>query len=213
MMKCVFVFATSLFVLAMAPRAAFASTISFEDTGQSGACGATTLSTTSVGFVFTSPRQNVCNGTRVDLVSNGTNFLVADTAVTINMAPVAGGTFSLSAFDYAELYWASQYPASIRVTGSVFGGGTLSQTLTMDGIMDGPNGALVDFQHGTLSGFTNLTSASFQALSGFGSPAPNFSLDNIVVTDERPSSVPEPATLGLMGFGLVAIASLLRRKI
>ena len=74
---------------------------------------------------------------------------------------IGGAPFALTSIDYAK--WQSDipaplYPATITVTGNQVGGTTVSTTLSLDGIFDGPGGQL-DFQTATFgSDWTNLVS-------------------------------------------------------
>ncbi len=106
------------------------------------------------------------------------------TSVTMSLA--GGGTFSLLALDAASGDPNFGASTSILVTGNLFGGGTVSQTLT----------ATVTWASYTLSGFSNLTSVVFSNSSGEG-----LSLDNI----DTGSAVPEPSSLALVMAGGAAL--------
>ena len=129
--------------------------------------------------------------------------------VDIVMSQLGGGAFSFSQFDGAELFVAAPggFPnaTSILVTGALSGGGSVSATFALDGIVDGAGGA-ADFQTFFLPGsFTNLTSVTFSGLIG-SSGTGGLGIDNIVV-----DTVPEPSTVFLLGLGLTGI--LARRRL
>jgi hypothetical protein len=90
----------------------------------------------------------------------------------------------------------SLWAPEIVVTGQISGGGTISQSFALDFIHDGVGG-VADFQSFTISSaFTNLESISFEASNGTG----HFSIDSL-----NYETIPEPATLALMGLGLAGI--------
>lgn len=92
----------------------------------------------------------------------------------------------------------------VTVTGTLSGGGTLTQTFVTDALGDGP-GPLADFQTFSLIGFNDVISVQFASI------AKPFAIDNINVT-ESSAPVPEPASLFLLGSGLSGLAALVRRR-
>lgn len=139
-----------------------------------------------------------------DCADNGTKYLYGfpDGSV-ITMSAISGQTFDLESFDAAELFTdrASQVADTIELTGNIFGGGTISQTVTLDGIVDSVGGA-ADFQTFlTIPGFENLLSVVVTARNSAGAPTGWVGLDNIVVS----AAVPEPATVAITALGLVLI--------
>ena len=162
-------------------------------------------SITTQGFDFTTvaPILFACDGTRVDLASNGTNTVGSQTPTITTMAQTGGGLFSLIAIDLAELFIGNS-PKNLRVQvkGRVQGGGIVRVVFLLDGINDGAGGA-ADFETFILPGnFVNLTSLNIT-----GVPTDRifrrFMFDNIVVTTQV---VPEPTSLLLLGVGLAALA-------
>ena len=122
--------------------------------------------------------------------------------------------FSLAGFDYAELQptGSGANAERLRVVGDLVGGGTMSQTVILDGINDGPGG-VADFQTTSLtSAFTSaiFTQVSISGVRGDIAPG-GFALDNVVLTGER-GGVPEPASWALMILGFGGAGSLLRRR-
>jgi Concanavalin A-like lectin/glucanases superfamily/Bacterial Ig domain len=110
----------------------------------------------------------------------------------VTMARVGAGTFSLFSLDAAEFY-AQPVPdrpdaERLTITGFQAGGGTVTHTLTLDGVRDGPAG-VVDFQHFTLPGtFVNLTSVVFTGLRGVDE-AGGVSVDNLEYTLSVPGTI------------------------
>jgi len=99
-----------------------------------------------------------------------------------------GGPFDLLSIDLAELN--ASKVADVKFTGNLSGGGTVTQTFTLDGIAF----AVETFD---FTGFTNLQSVTWVQQS------PYHQFDNIVVQN----AIPEPSTLaalgGLLGIGLI----------
>ena len=120
--------------------------------------------------------------------------------------------FSMQSFWGGEFYSAGS-PANsptIRVIGTFVGGGTVTQDFLLDGYADGNGGLPADMQVFTLSpAFTNLAKVDFLGLVSPGFTNNYYSLDNIVVNG---STVPEPASMMLLGTGLAGVAARLRRR-
>lgn len=109
-----------------------------------------------------------------------------------------GSAFDLTSIDLSEL----NGPTSANVTfiGTLLGGGTVSQTFTLDGIFG--------FQTFVFDAvFSNLLRVSWiQA-------APYHQFDNIVINGGNGGqNVPAPGALGLLGLGLIGMGLARRRK-
>ena len=184
-----------------------ATTITFEDHAVgSGVAQPLIGDPTSGGFLFdmlSNVYQFANNSAHVD---NGSTYLVTEgTPSQVTFSQIGGAPFALTSFDYAE--WQEAGTArTITVTGNQVGGTTVSTTLTLDGIFDGPGGQ-PDFQTAAFGPqWANLVSV---VLLGTGATFGNlnyFAMDNIVVGT---AAVPEPGTLTLLGLGS---AYLIRRR-
>lgn len=136
-------------------------------------------------------------------VTNGTNILVASgsSSPSVTMMKTGGG-----AFDVASL-WATGSSSlgggTIRLLGSLMGGGSVTTTLTVG----------TSFSQYFLSGFNNLMSLSFTSGSGGGYQAAGagFALDDFDLVG-KPSPVPVPAALPLMLVGIGSFAFIRRRR-
>ena len=184
-----------------------ATTITFEDHAVgSGVAQPLIGDPTSGGFLFdmlSNVYQFANNSAHVD---DGSTYLVTEgTPSQVTFSQIGGAPFALTSFDYAE--WQEAGTArTITVTGNQVGGTTVSTTLTLDGIFDGPGGQ-PDFQTAAFGPqWANLVSV---VLLGTGATFGNlnyFAMDNIVVGT---AAVPEPGTLTLLGLGS---AYLIRRR-
>lgn len=132
----------------------------------------------------------------------------------IVMSRSDGEAFSLVSLDASEFYAVNNPDRPnadiLDITGYLLGGGTVSYQLRLDGLVDGIFGPLEDFEHFSLPDlFTNVTSIVFTGLRLNGSSG-GINIDNLEVLDRV--SVPEPATLGLFGMGLLGLGFARRRK-
>ncbi len=140
----------------------------------------------STGFRFFSDHFHVIGPVYFpqDYSSNDTTHIGYESGrgFPITMQRVGGGTFSLLSLDAAEFY---SVPVPDRpdaqmltITGFQQGGGTVSYTVNLDGVYDGPGG-VIDFEHFVLpSTFVNLTSVIFTGLRE-GNVSGGVAVDNI----------------------------------
>jgi hypothetical protein len=195
-----------LSLLAIAPSRA--TVIDFEDVELRGPFYETLL---SHGFTFTSEHFHVWNG-EIGEVSSGSNYLLeegSDRGHPIEMS-FGGNEFALLRFDGSELRTSfnEDRPNAhfIDVLGVRADNSTVFQRFVLDGIADGEGGA-DDFQRFEfLPSFTNLIGAIFSG-SREGGSSGGIAFDNV-----EASSVPEPGSLALFGFGLLAACTVARRK-
>jgi hypothetical protein len=166
----------------------------------------------SRGFFFDSTNNHLhpANFAFLDEVDSGSTYLAIhdfDPGNNLRITRVGGGTFGLNSARLAETFTASSgsrlfNATSIKVDGSLLGGGVISLTVALDGIADGAGGA-ADFQLATFPGWSNLESVLF---SGVGGDERSWTIDDINVT------IPEPMSLGLAGWGLSALVFRGRRR-
>lgn len=183
-----------------------AATIDFEDVGVPPLSNITGGDLNSGGYFFdTSENESHRVNADPNSADSGSTYLLFHSVVgnnTLTMSQIGGGTFRLNSALLAE----GRSPASgslsdnatsVLVTGNLFGGGTISTTIILDGIVDGPGG-VADFQLATFNpGWDNLTSVVFD---GVGGNDGRMGIDNIIV------NVPEPSSLALVGIGILACA-------
>ena len=140
---------------------------------------------------------------------NGTNFFAFDYFFDnsrLNIYALSGAIFGVQRFDLAEALTsichssgppiAIEHRCGVTFAGYLAGGGTISQTVTLDGTADGA-GPLIDFETFNFDGRWNrLTMFSVLASDMYLNPG----LDNLVLR-----TVPAPATLTLFGIGLAGL--------
>ncbi len=211
MMKA-FLAATALATLA-AP--ALAATITFDDIVTTG--NNIFASTVSGGFTFAGQHFHIVDSPAAfGGVANGTQYLAAEAAgglgKPVNFSKVGGGVFSLNGADIAELWLpgnANNDFLTVVFTGTVSGGGTLTQTFTLDGLRDGAGG-IADFQTVSFTGWNNLTSVNVTGRNAQGAFG-DYSIDNLVVNAVT-GAVPEASTWMMMIAGLGIAGAAMRRR-
>jgi len=189
-----------------------AGTIDFEDVAVAPGSNLSFLADLNSGGYFfdTSENEHHLVNANVSYADSGSTFLVIHNVVgnnALTMSLIGGGTFRLNSAQLAEGFNHASgsfgdNATSILITGNIFGGGTISTTVILDGINDGPGG-LADFQLATFwtggggPAWDNLTSVVFDGIGGNDS---RMGIDNIIV------NVPEPSSLALVGMGIFACA-------
>lgn len=187
-------------VVAMAPVAASAATVTFEDKT---AFSCTYAADSSGGLNYTVPFA-ACYYSSIspaDFPTTPTSTVMANGYNDTTFTLTAGGAFNVSSVDLAfgPFTHSGATSDTTLVTGSLLGGGTLSTTLTVG----------YPFQTFALN-WAGLSSITFSALQ---SNSEYLAFDNINYAAGGPA-VPEPATWGMMilGFGVVGAASRYRRR-
>lgn len=181
-----------------------AATIDFEDIAVGLGINIVGGDVNSGGYSFnTSEDESHRINGHVDYADSGSTYLLFHSVVgnnTVTMSPIGGGTFRLNSVQLAEGYTLASgnfavNATSVSIVGNIFGGGTVSTTIPLDGINDGPGG-LADFQLASFNAsWDNLTSVVFDGLGGEDG---RMGIDNIVV------NVPEPSSFAMFGLGVFA---------
>ncbi len=175
---------------ALFPASSYAVIISFEGVG----AGTTNVNPgapySEAGFTFTP-------STGESATFNPASTLIGDASVGSfgfgvgNVVTMTGpGVFNLGSLDVGALSFAPGGIADMTITADVFGGGTVSASFL----------GLSSITHEVLN-WTNLTDVKFSTTTDAG-------IDNLSTN----SSIPEPATLALLGISLAGLGFSRRRK-
>ena len=148
------------------------------------------------GFTIFAASGGLFNtGTLASRFTGSTALINGSANGIIELAQTNGNPFTLTSIHLAE--FTRPFNPSVTFLGNLFGGGTVTQTFTLDGIAFGAE----TFAFSNV--FTNLTSVTWAQVSPF------HQFDNIVV--DGMVSVPEPGTLFLLGSGLLVGAAFRKR--
>ena len=149
------------------------------------------------GHYVDSQHNNILSGA---WSNNGTDWLIHDTANPLTLFRNDAQAFALNSID--ATFWLTSANGTatshdIVVTGAIFGGGTVTTTLTID-----DNASFQTFTFD--SSWSNLAGVSFVNSAG------RMGYDNITL-NQAVESVPEPGAIAILGLGLLGLAGLRRR--
>lgn len=191
-LKCA-LFSTVVAAAALATSAQ-AAIIDFQ-VGVAGSCYAPTCTNVQgFDFSFSASGWGVNNDGNTYFNHNASGGLAGGRdrdPTVINMVQNGGGTFSLSALDAATGLAGFVGSSTITVTGNLFGGGTVSQDLSVT----------TDWASYALIGFNDLLSVEFSNSNGTA----GVSIDNLDTARGGNQNVPEPGSLALFGLALAGL--------
>lgn len=138
-------------------------------------------------------RMRINGGDAGGFAHNGSAYAQFALGDSFEMSHLMAFVFTPVQVDLAEYATSFSSPISIDFSGYFSGGGVVTTSFQLDGIVDGAGGA-DDFE-------TWFFPASFAGIVRLESTSTLYSMDNLVVT-----IVPEPGTWLLMSIGAVALA-------
>jgi hypothetical protein len=159
---------------------------------------------TEAGFTLTSSIDYQFGTLCADYVGSyaGPGMFIDYSGTTASLTKNGGGTFSIGGISLAHLYGGTWGDQSFTFIGNLYGDGTISQTFTI-GAQAGPT---VFTPYVFDATWTNLTSVTFASQD-----YPYYQFTNILL-DGAGTTVPEPASMALLGTGLVGVFGAVRRR-
>lgn len=206
LLRTTFLIAAVLFGFVVSPGAVL---IDFEDVvgGQPEMANVFDIQSDGFNFQIGSGHSHLLDDSYFGSPSNGTTHLALDDDVgdnPVTMTSLNGRPFSLESLDFAEFYL--EPSTRIEVTGLFPHGGSISEILTPDEIVDGIGG-VADFETAFFdSSWSDLSSVTLDSVAEPDTHQ-GWALDNIVVT-----VIPEPASLLLVGTCLAGLAAMRRKS-
>lgn len=167
---------------------------------------------TQSGFTLTGSdlyTWQLSNANLPDLSGADTSLFEYFADASDTLTRVGSGPFTLTSIALAPLIAGPSGSVTVEFTGTFADSSTVTQDCTVNG------GSPTALQNCALSGFANVVSVKFEqgTNSGFFAAQDTaYQFDNIAVTAATGTSVPERATLGLLGVSLACIGFARHRR-
>jgi hypothetical protein len=134
----------------------------------------------------------------------GPGMFVNQPGSNVNLTKSDGGTFSIDQIWLAHLNGGTWGAQAFTFTGNLTGGGVILQTFTI-GAQAAGNPVFMPFNFD--AGWTNLINVSFSPQN-----YSYYQFTNILLDAGPATTVPEPASMALLGTGLVGVFAAARRR-
>jgi len=170
----------------------------------------TTISTIPNGYGgFNWSTMGYLHGANYGPNSGYDNGTVSGDYVAFNSGAGTGSITRSTTFDFNGAYFAGAWRDGLNLRVAGFLGASFVDAKSFVVDHDGPT--WVDFNFSGIDRVT-LSSSGGTSVSGLNGAGAHFAMDNFTFNEKRQNAVPEPATMSLLGFGVLGLLGLRKRK-